>query len=69
VNVGAKCDGANLSLLIRDDGTGGADPGNGSGLVGLIDRVEALGGDMKIESPRGIGTTLHVTIPVGQRDS
>lgn len=65
----AESDGANLCLLIRDNGTGGADPGKGSGLIGLIGRVEALGGDMKIESPPGIGTTLYITIPLGQGDS
>jgi signal transduction histidine kinase len=53
-----------LSLSIRDDGVGAADMGNGSGLVGLADRVEALGGRMRIKSPAGRGTSLEVTIPL-----
>jgi signal transduction histidine kinase len=53
-----------LSLSISDDGVGGADFGKGSGLVGLRDRVEALGGRMRIMSPAGSGTSLDVTIPL-----
>jgi signal transduction histidine kinase len=53
-----------LRLLIRDDGDGRADPARGSGLVGLVDRVEALGGAFGVESPAGQGTTLDVTLPV-----
>jgi GAF domain-containing protein len=53
-----------LSLSIHDDGIGGADMGNGSGLLGLADRVEALGGRMRIKSPAGRGTSLEVTIPL-----
>ena len=49
---------------IRDDGIGGADMGNGSGLVGLADRVEALGGRMRIKSPAGRGTSLEARIPL-----
>jgi PAS domain S-box-containing protein len=52
-----------LSLSISDDGIGGADVGKGSGLIGLRDRVEALGGRMRIASPAGCGTSLDVTIP------
>jgi signal transduction histidine kinase len=51
-------------LTIRDDGIGGADPEQGSGLVGLRDRVEAAGGTIEVGSPPGDGTTLAVTIPV-----
>jgi signal transduction histidine kinase len=51
-----------LVLSIRDDGIGGADPSRGSGLVGLQDRVEALGGTFKIESRPGGGTSLVVTL-------
>jgi signal transduction histidine kinase len=54
----------NLLLLIRDDGVGGADPTRGSGLVGLGDRVEALGGTIEIESAPGGGTSLVVTLPL-----
>jgi signal transduction histidine kinase len=53
-----------LVLSIRDDGIGGADPGGGSGLVGLRDRVEALGGTIRIDSPPGGGTSLVVTLPI-----
>jgi signal transduction histidine kinase len=54
-----------LELLVRDDGSGGADPAGGSGLTGLTDRVEALGGTIEVTSPKGQGTTLCVTFPVG----
>ena len=53
-----------LRMLVRDDGVGGADPSRGSGLVGLSDRVEAVGGTIQISSPSGGGTTLLVTIPL-----
>jgi signal transduction histidine kinase len=53
-----------LQLRVRDDGIGGADPARGSGLIGIDDRVEALGGTMHIDSPAGKGTTLLVTLPV-----
>jgi GAF domain-containing protein len=53
-----------LSLRIQDDGVGGADPARGSGLIGLADRVEALGGRIEIESPPGEGTSLYVELPV-----
>jgi signal transduction histidine kinase/uncharacterized protein YoaH (UPF0181 family) len=52
-----------LTLMGRDDGVGGADSGAGSGLVGLQDRVEALGGTIKIDSPAGRGTCVVVTLP------
>jgi signal transduction histidine kinase len=53
-----------LLLSIRDDGVGGADPTRGSGLVGLTDRVETLGGTIDIESAPGGGTSLVVTLPL-----
>jgi signal transduction histidine kinase len=53
-----------LQLAIRDDGAGGADPTRGSGLIGLRDRIEAMGGTMVVESPVGAGTSLLVAIPV-----
>jgi signal transduction histidine kinase len=49
---------------VRDDGIGGAEPANGSGLRGLADRLEALGGRLWVESPRGAGTTLIGEIPL-----
>jgi PAS domain S-box-containing protein len=54
-----------LSVLVSDDGEGGADPTAGSGLVGLMDRVEALGGTIAFQSLSGGGTRLHARIPVG----
>jgi signal transduction histidine kinase len=53
-----------LRLEVRDDGVGGADPANGSGLRGLKDRVDALDGTIALESPPGVGTTLTVEIPL-----
>lgn len=53
-----------LVLSIRDDGVGGADSSRGSGLIGLQDRVEALGGTITYDSPRGGGTTLVATLPL-----
>jgi signal transduction histidine kinase len=53
-----------LLLSIRDDGIGGADSEHGSGLVGLQDRVDALGGTILVASPRGGGTSLAVTLPL-----
>jgi signal transduction histidine kinase len=52
-----------LALRVSDDGIGGADPGRGSGLIGLKDRIEALGGTITVASPPGHGTTLHVQLP------
>ena len=54
-----------VELRIRDDGVGGADPGHGSGLVGIVDRVEALGGHLEIVSPAGEGTSLYAELPTG----
>ena len=54
-----------LQLAIRDDGVGGADPARGSGLVGLGDRIEALGGTLEVTSPAGGGTTLLIEVPAG----
>ena len=68
VEVRVEADDANLHLSIRDDGIGGADTANGSGLSGLIDRVEALGGTLKISSHTGNGTLLLVTIPLKVHD-
>jgi signal transduction histidine kinase len=53
-----------LRMEIRDDGIGGADPQQGSGLIGLIDRIEALGGALQLTSPPGGGTTLLIQLPV-----
>jgi signal transduction histidine kinase len=56
-----------LHLRIRDDGVGGADPARGSGLLGLKDRVETLGGRITVQSPPGAGTALHVELPLEKR--
>ncbi|MDT7610728.1 MAG: hypothetical protein QOG96_5231 [Pseudonocardiales bacterium] len=65
-------DGA-LRVCVRDDGVGGADPRRGSGLVGLNDRIEALGGTFSLHSPTGGGTTMSFVLPVptdgGQPDA
>ncbi|GAA3100693.1 hypothetical protein GCM10010464_75180 [Pseudonocardia yunnanensis] len=53
-----------LRVAVRDDGRGGADLTSGSGLVGLTDRVEALGGRLWVNSPSGAGTTVQVMLPL-----
>ncbi len=55
--------GPDLRVEIADDGTGGAEPTPGSGLRSLADRVAALGGTFAIDSPRGGGTRVSVTLP------
>jgi len=63
VRLTAGEDGAGLVISVRDDGRGGADPSHGSGLVGLGDRLEALGGSLTVESPAGGGTTVTARLP------
>jgi signal transduction histidine kinase len=64
VNVSvAQMDGVAV-VRVSDDGIGGADPGSGSGLRGLSDRIAALDGDLRIDSPPGEGTTLRARLPV-----
>jgi signal transduction histidine kinase/uncharacterized protein YoaH (UPF0181 family) len=53
-----------LHLSIRDDGVGGADPTRGTGLIGLRDRVQALGGSIEVRSPSGAGTAILVELPL-----
>jgi signal transduction histidine kinase len=55
-----------LRIQVSDDGIGGADPGRGSGLVGLADRVAALGGTIMISSPAGGGTTMVAELPTAR---
>jgi PAS domain S-box-containing protein len=64
--VRAVPDDGELALEVRDDGVGGADPG-GHGLLGLADRVDALGGRLRIASPEGDGTVLAAWLPLGAR--
>jgi len=49
---------------VSDDGAGGAGFAGGTGLAGLKDRVEALGGRIFLDSPRGAGTTIRVELPL-----
>jgi signal transduction histidine kinase len=53
-----------LRVAVSDDGCGGADFSRGTGLVGLKDRVEAIGGRIFLDSPRGAGTSLRVELPI-----
>ena len=55
-----------LRVAVRDDGRGGADPHGGSGLVGLTDRVDALGGRLWLHSPPAGGTTVRAELPLRQ---
>jgi signal transduction histidine kinase len=64
VDVIVTVNGGALRVEVRDDGCGGADPAGGSGLLGLRDRVEAIGGTMRLTSPPGAGTSLHVELPL-----
>jgi PAS domain S-box-containing protein len=64
VHIDVEAEDSIVQLMIRDDGVGGADHAQGSGLVGLSDRVEALGGRIEIASPAGHGTSLLVRIPI-----
>jgi signal transduction histidine kinase len=61
--VTAFVDDGMLRVVVRDDGLGGADP-EGHGLVGMADRVTALGGRLDIESPADGGTLLAATLPL-----
>ena len=54
-----------LHIRVRDDGRGGAGFGHGSGLIGLKDRAEALGGQFSLHSPPGAGTTVQIALPLG----
>jgi signal transduction histidine kinase len=64
VHMDATTDDGTLTLVVRDDGVGGARPGGGSGLIGLQDRVEALGGTINIDSAAGSGTSIAVSLPI-----
>jgi signal transduction histidine kinase len=63
VRVSGEVGNGVLELRISDDGVGGADPARGSGLIGLTDRVDALGGTIEVTSPLGAGTTLRMRLP------
>jgi signal transduction histidine kinase len=68
VHVALEAEHGVVHISIRDDGIGGAAPGRGSGLVGIEDRVNALGGKIQIASPSGAGTSVVVDIPCQQMD-
>jgi signal transduction histidine kinase len=53
-----------LHVEIADDGSGGADPASGTGLRGLADRVDALGGELEVDSPPGAGTRVSASLPL-----
>jgi len=67
VRVAEHDDGASIVVEVVDDGVGGADPARGSGLEGLVDRVESLDGTFAVESPPGGGTRVRATIPTARR--
>jgi signal transduction histidine kinase len=60
--------GGTLGVEVTDVGVGGAGARRGSGLTGLRDRVEAVGGSMTLDSPAGVGTVLTVLLPVTAED-
>jgi PAS domain S-box-containing protein len=64
ISITVATSGAMLRATIEDDGIGGAEASAGSGLVGLIDRVEALGGRFALDSPQGEGTTITIELPL-----
>jgi signal transduction histidine kinase len=64
VRVGVAARDGCVVVEVSDDGVGGADPATGSGIRGLADRVEALGGWLDVVSPAGVGTSLRAEIPV-----
>jgi signal transduction histidine kinase len=64
-HVSVETVGSLLHVSIRDDGLGDADPARGSGLIGLTDRVQALGGTLSVLSPPGQGTTIRGELPIG----
>nr|BFE59589.1 GAF domain-containing protein [Dactylosporangium thailandense] len=66
VQVNAEAEHAVFRLSIHDDGIGGASLGKGSGLIGLQDRIEALGGHMEVLSPASHGTAVLVKIPIDE---
>ena len=65
IDVALTTRNGSLLLSIDDDGVGGADPARGSGLVGLTDRVEALGGSIHVQSRAGDGTQIRAEFPLG----
>ena len=67
VSVTVISDSARVGATVADDGVGGAALARGSGLIGLVDRVEALGGRFALESPAGRGTTISIELPLASQ--
>jgi len=63
--ISVTCQNARARVVVEDDGIGGADPALGSGLRGLANRAETLGGTLRVDSPPGAGTCLAAEFPVG----
>ena len=68
VRVAVNSADRSLHIVVSDDGIGGADPARGSGLVGVRDRIEALGGGISVRSPKGAGTAIEVSLPLNGDD-
>ena len=66
VTISMRARDGRVQVEVRDDGVGGADPAHGSGLRGLADRVEALGGTLQVDSPPGRGTRVTAELPLGR---
>ena len=64
VRVRVACEAGALLVEVVDDGCGGADPGCGTGLLGLADRIDALGGSLEVDSPPGAGTRVSARLPL-----
>jgi signal transduction histidine kinase len=64
VQVDVDVEGGVLRVAVRDDGVGGVDPARGSGLLGLKDRAEAIGGSTSLHSPAHGGTSVQIELPL-----
>jgi signal transduction histidine kinase len=67
VRLDARRANGTIRVAVTDDGVGGADPARGSGLIGLSDRIGAIGGKLAIESPPGGGTSIVAELPAVAR--
>ena len=64
VTITVKREDGHLRMEVTDDGVGGADPAKGTGLLGLADRLEVLGGELEVHSPQGEGTRIRARLPL-----
>ncbi|GAA2040563.1 hypothetical protein GCM10009839_48400 [Catenulispora yoronensis] len=69
VTVAVEADAHSVRAVVADDGVGGAVLGRGTGLTGLVDRAEALGGRFTLDSPAGRGTRVVIELPLAARSS